>query len=255
MEFNEKFKTYSNTELLRIIDNPDGYQTKAVETAKTIFSDRQLTQEEIKIAKDELEIERQEKLNKEQKKRAVEDKFKNIGKSILENVNPIQNETPTTEKTIKIISLLFGGLFLFLLYREFGMISFMFTDSSGDWDFSIVLYFLPLVVVPTATILFYKRKKFGWLLLTMYLTYSAVSAIGLFILTMNMKPSGFDALDNFFPQTSSTTHLLTFLFFVGTIWAISRENIRTVYSITKQTMVLTISIAAIIVGLGLKTFF
>lgn len=139
MEFAEKFKTYTNTELLRIIDNPDGYQPNAVETAKTIFSDRQLTEEEIKIAKDELEIERQEKSNKEQKKRAVEDKFKNFGKSILDNVNPIQNETPTTEKTIKIISLLFGGLFLFQLYKEFGMISFMFTDSSAGWDFSMVV--------------------------------------------------------------------------------------------------------------------
>jgi hypothetical protein len=255
MEFNEKFKTYSNTELLRIIDNPDGYQPKAVETAKTIFSDRQLTEEEIKIAKDELEIERQEKLIKEQKKRAVEDKFKNIGKSILDNLNPIQNETPTTEKTIRIISLLFGGLFLFQLYREFGMISFMFTDSSIGWDFSIVLYFLPLVVVPTATVLFYKRKKIGWLLLTMFLTYSAVSAIGLFIFTVNMKPSGFEALDGLFPQTSPTTHIMTFLFFAGTIWVISREKIRTVYKITKQTMILTISITAVIVGFGLKTFF
>jgi len=255
MEFNERFKTYSNTDLLRIIDNPDGYQPNAFETAKTIFSDRQLTEEEIKIAKDQLEIERQEKLSKVQKKRAIEDKFKNLGKSILDNVNPIQNETPTTEKTIKIISLIFGGLFLFQLYKEFGMISFMFTDSSSDWDFNMVIYFLPLVVVPTATILYYKRKKNGWLLLTMFLTYSAVLAIGLFILTINMEPSGFAALDNLFPQTSPTTHLLTFLFFAGTIWSISRENMRTVYTISKQTMVLTISITAIIVGLALKTFF
>ena len=255
MEFTEKFKTYSNTELLRIIYNPDSYQPKAVETAKTILSDRQLTEEEIKISKDELEIESQEKLNKEQKKRAVEDKFKNIGKSILDNVNPIQNETPTTEKTIQIISLLFGGLFLFQLYKEFGMICFMFTDSSSDWDFSMVLYFLPLIVVPTATILFYKRTKIGWLLLTMFLTYSAVSAIGLFFLTMNMKSSSFEALDNLFQQTSPSTHILTFLFFAGTIWAVSRENIRTVYTITKKTMILTISITAVIVGLVLKTFF
>ena len=255
MEFNEKFKTYTNTELLRIIDNPDGYQPNAVETAKIIFSDRQLTEEEIKNAKDEFEAERQEKLNKEQKKRLIEDKFKNIGKSILDNVNPIQNETPTTEKTIKIISLIFGGLFLFQLYKDFGMVSFMFTDNSADWDFSMVLYFLPLLVVPTATILFFKRNKFGWLLLTVFLTYSAVSAIGLSILTMNMEPMGTPALDNIFPQTSLTAHLLTFLFFVGTIGAISRDNIRTVYIISKQTMVLTILITAIIVGLGLKTSF
>jgi hypothetical protein len=58
MEFNEKFKTYSNTDLLRVIENPDDYQYQAVETAKIIFSERQLSEKEIKIAKDELEIER-----------------------------------------------------------------------------------------------------------------------------------------------------------------------------------------------------
>lgn len=59
MEFNERFKRYSNTELLRVIDNPDSYQPKAIKVAKELLSDRQLTEEEIKSAKEELEIERQ----------------------------------------------------------------------------------------------------------------------------------------------------------------------------------------------------
>jgi len=90
MEFNEKFKTYSNTDLLRVIENPDDYQYQAVETAKIIFSERQLSEREIKIAKDELEIERQEKSRKEQQKKVVENKVKNVGKSIFDQINPIQ---------------------------------------------------------------------------------------------------------------------------------------------------------------------
>ncbi len=255
MEFTEKFITYSNTELLRIIDNPEDYQPNAVETAKTIFSDRQLTEIEIKIAKKELEDEQQKKLLKEQKKGEIKDKVKNISKTIVDDISPKPKETPPAEKTIMIVSLLFGGIFLFNLYKELGMIRFMFTDSSADWDFSMVLYFLPLIIVPTATILFYKKKKLGWLLLTMFLTYSAISAIVLFVLTINLEHSGVETLDSIFPQTSPTTQFLTFLFFTGTIWAISRENIKTVYSISKQTMVLTISITALIVVIGLKFFF
>ena len=255
MEFDEKFKTYSNTDLLRVIENPNDYQSQAVETAKTIFSDRQLSEMEIKIARDELEFERQEKLSKEQQKRAVENKVKNVGKSIFDHINPIQKETPTSEKTIRIISILFGGLFLFHLYKEFGMLRFMFTDSYAEWDFSMVLYFLPLIVIPTATILFYMRKKIGWLLLTIFLAYSAVSAIGLFILTINMKPSGIGALDNLFPQILPLTYILGFVFFTGIIWVISREKIRTIYSISKWTMILTVAITALIVGLGITTTF
>lgn len=255
MDFNEKFKTYSNAQLLRIIDNPDGYQPKAVETAKTIFSDRQLSEDDIKTAKDELKTERVETQKEEQEKIENQDKLRTFGKTILDNVNPIQKDSPTAEKTIKIISLLFGGLFLFQLYQELGMISFMFTDSSADWDFSMVLYFFSLVVIPTATILFYKRTKFGWLLLTIFLTYSAVSAFEMFILTLKMGPSDVTVFDNIFPQTSPIIYILTFIFFAGTIWAICSENVRRIYSVSKLTMSLTIIATALIVGLGIKSFF
>jgi hypothetical protein len=251
MEFSEKFKTYSNTDLLRVIENPNDYQFQAVETAKTIFSDRQLSEMEIKIAKDELETERQEKSKKEQQKLAVENKIKDVGKSIFDHINPIQKEIPTSEKTIRIISILFGGLFLFQLYKEFGMLRFMFTNNYAEWDFSMALYFLPLIVIPTATILFYLRKKTGWLLLAIFLTYSAISAIGMSILTMNMVPSGIEILDNLFPQILPLTYILGFVFYVGVIWTISRENMRTIYSISKQTMILTVTITALIVGLGI----
>lgn len=255
MEFEEKYKTYSNTELLRVIENPDDYQQIAVETAKTIFSKRLLTEVEIKIAKDELEIERQEKLNKEQEKSENKDKLMNIGKSIIDTVNPIQNNTPTTEKTIKIITLLFGGLFLFQFYKEFWLIRFFFTESSAFSDFSPILFFLPLIILPTALFLFYKRKKNGWFLLTMFLTYSAVNEIGNFIVTINMEPTGIPALDSLIPQTSPITLLIKFLLFSGTVWVLSKENIRTIYTISKQTMILTISITTIIVVFFLKLIF
>ena len=43
MTCNEEYKTYSNTDLLKIIEHPDNYQPQAVDTAKTVFSGRQLT--------------------------------------------------------------------------------------------------------------------------------------------------------------------------------------------------------------------
>ena len=255
MEFDEKFKNYSNSDLLRIIENPNDYQLQAVETAKNIISERQLSEMEIKIAKNELENKKQEKSRKEQQKKEVEDKVKNVGKSIFDQINPIQKKLPSSEKVIRTISILFGGLFLIYLYREFGMLRFMLADSFAEWDFSTVLYFLPLIALPTAVILFYLKKKIGWLLLTIFLTYSAVSAIGSMILALKWKPSGIEALDFLFQPSLPLTYLLGFLFFSGVIWTISRKNIRTIYSISNRTVILTISIVVFIVVLGLKTFF
>jgi len=67
MEFHEKFKTYSNVELVRIIKNSRDYQPKAVETAKTILSGRQLSETEILIAENEVKVEKQQKREKRQK--------------------------------------------------------------------------------------------------------------------------------------------------------------------------------------------
>lgn len=252
MEFNERFKRYSNTELLRVIDNPDSYQSKAIKVAKELLSDRQLTEEEIKSAKEELEMERQKKSDEKLKKRAVENKFRNVAKSMFDNLNPIQKEKPTSEKTIKTISLLFGGLFLFQLYKEFGTIISTLADNPAEWDVSVALFFLPLIVLSIAIILFYKRKKSGWLLLTLFLTYSAIFEIGFFIVMFNIYSSSSIGFNGLLPQNLPIVNLFLFLFFAGTIWAISRKNVRDIYGISKQTMILTISIMAIIVGIGFR---
>lgn len=243
-DFTEKFTTYSNTDLLKIIDSPDDYQPLAVETAKTIFASRQLSDKDIEIATAELDALKQEKEAKDQKKKDLENKMKNVAASVLSMANPIQAETPNSDKIIKIVSIVFGGLFLFRLYKELGMISFMFTDSEAKWDFSMVLYFLPLLIVPTATILFFKRKKIGWTLLAIFLSYSAVGSIGLLIMTLNSEPSIF--LDLLFPQISPETYIMTLLFLAGILWTICKKEIREIYSVDKKFMYGTIGIIAVI---------
>lgn len=246
--FTEKFKTYSNAELLKIIENAVDYQPLAVETAKTIVSSRQLTNEDIEDAKAELESQRQAKEVHAQKVKNVENKVKNIAESILETINPIQTETPTTDKIIKIISIVFGGLFLLQLYKEFSMLSYMFSVRA-DWDFSMVLYYIPLLFLPTAAYLFYKRTKIGWILLSIYLTYSAVTSISLFFLALNREPSGIPALDSLYPTTSSSKYVLTLIFFGATLWFICNSKMRDVYRIDKKTMITILVLIASIAGL------
>lgn len=250
MDFAKTFKDYSNTDLLKIIHSPNEYQPKAVETAKTIFASRQLSEEEIEIARAEFAIQQKDKEAKDQKKNNIENKVKNIGTSLLNNVNPIQTKTATAEKLIKIISIVFCGLFIFQLYKEFGMINFMFTNSGAMWDFSMVLYFLPFLVIPIATFLFFKRKKIGWTLLVIYSTYSAISSFGLFIMTINMEHSSVP-LDSIFPPTSPITHILTLAFWSGILWTISKLNIREIYTVDRKYMVMTIGIIGTLTALGM----
>lgn len=253
MEFGEKFKSYSNTDLLRIIENPDDYQSQAVEAAKTVFSERQLSEMEIKTAKDELELENQENARKERQKQTEKEKVNKIGDAIFQQINPVQTETPTSGRTIKAISLFLAGLFLFQLYIKYGMIKFLFTSSYAKWDFSVVLDFFPLLIIPLAAILFYARKKTGWFLLTIFLTFTAVSAIGGFILALKMNQSGWVSLVG--PHISPSISILSFTFYAGLVWTICREKIRSIYSVSQRSMVLTVILTASIVGTGIIALF
>jgi len=107
-------------------------------------------------------------------------------------------------------------------------------------------YFLPLILLPTATILFGLRKKSGWVLMASYLTYSVICTFVLTIMTWNMKSIGIPALDNLFPQTSLTTKTLTTLFFGGTLWVLTKAEIKKQYEINKQTLIKTIGIAILL---------
>lgn len=255
MEFTERYKTYNNTELLRITRNPETYQAKAVETAQKILSERQLTQDELNVAEVALKKERLEKERKEQQKRALAQKWKEIGKKMLANLHPIKKEPPTTRNIINTISLLLAVYFLYQLYLESGLISFMFTDRSANWDLSMVFYFLPLLVLLSATILFFKRIKLGWLLIAVFFTYSAVSAVALFIITIWTKERGIPDLLTTVPSSSPHQYIIALLLFAGCIWLVGKENIRRVYGISKQTMIITISITAVIISIVIVSLY
>lgn len=46
----ERYKTYTNTALLEIIGNPGDYQVQAVDAAKAVLSERELSEVELNLA-------------------------------------------------------------------------------------------------------------------------------------------------------------------------------------------------------------
>ncbi|MBL7705180.1 MAG: hypothetical protein JNM21_06480 [Taibaiella sp.] len=235
MEFSEKFKTFSNAELLNILSNPHRYQEKALNTAKEILDNRSLSEEEMRIAKEELEAVQRKQLQKEERKKEIERKIKGIGQTIADNLNPVQKEALTTEKIIKTVSVTCFILCLFYLYNEFDMIRFMLSDSTAHWDLPTMASFLPLIILLIASILFYKRKKAGWLLLKIFLSYSLVSGIASIVFAIKWNWPIY-------------TLLCTILVFTGLIYTINRKNVRAFFSINKQDSILAFSITAIITG-------
>jgi len=231
MELARKFNTYSNADLLRIIESCDDYQPRAVEIAKAILASRQLSEKEIQIAKEELDVQKRQQEEKSNSKWNLEKEIKNKGALILNNLNPIQMQAPDTAKTINIISLVFCLISLYEFYKQSEIIRYIYNYSFPNRDFDMVLYFLPIFVLPVITILFYKRKKSGWILLAIYLAFSALSSIWLFISAMNTISSTHSVFDHSFPQQPPITQLVGFVITSGILWRICKQDIREIYRI------------------------
>ncbi|MCB9195067.1 MAG: hypothetical protein H6600_09415 [Flavobacteriales bacterium] len=253
-EFIERYKTYSNSDLLKVIEKQSDYQAKAVEAAKSEIQERNLSDQEFQEAKNVLKNEREERKKLNDKKALIEQKVKAIGSTFFDTINPIQKSAPSAEKLIRLITIVFGLIPIVRWYNEFGLITSILTDDKGGWDLSIVEYFLPLILLPAAIILFWLRKKSGWILMASYLTYSTISTIGLTIMTWNMQPSRIASIDNLFPQTSPITLMMTALFFGGTLWILTKKEIKELYEINKQTLITTFSISGILTMLFITLF-
>lgn len=253
-KFSEQYKTFSNSDLFRVIEKQSDYQEEAVEAAKIEINHRNLSEQEKTEANSELEAERQERQKHNEKRAEVEQKVKTLGISIFETINPVQKTIPTAERLIRLITLFFGLIAIFKWYNQFGLIIFMLADNSEGWDLSMVEFFLPLILLPVTIILFWLRKRSGWILMASYVTYSAISAIGLIIMTWNMDPIGVPALESLFPQTSLITQIFTLLFFSGTLWVLTKKEIKIHFNINRLIVIATIAIVTVLTFLFIAPF-
>ncbi|MES2590770.1 MAG: hypothetical protein V4608_02710 [Bacteroidota bacterium] len=253
--FEDRYKTISNSDLLKILDTPTDYQPLAVEAAKSEFARRQLSETEIETVKASLAIQREEMEARSKKKKNIENKVKDLGASVIDNINPIQTTTRTTEKTILILCIVLGGLSIKKFYNEFGMLQFMFTDSEAKWNVSMLLYFFPLVILPLGTFLFWKRKKIGWTLLAIYLSYVSIGSIISFIVESNSTPSSFSALENLVPKTFPLVFIWSLIFNGGMLWVICKDNIREALNINKRKIFVAIGTSIALTALTMVGIF
>jgi hypothetical protein len=241
-EFTELYKKLSNTELLKLISESEKYNPIAVETANNEIESRKLSEQDLKQAQSEIYAQKEKKNLEIEKRKRQEEKLKKSASILFDTFNPIQNGIQTPEKTIRFITLVLAVLSIYGIIKEFGMLKYMFTDGIRKWDIGMIEYLYPLILLPLGTFLFWKRKKSGWILLSIFLTYSAISAIGLFFMNLGREPSGIPALESLFPKVPPITYIITLVFFGGTLWLICKENIRHIYRASKQTMFLTLGL-------------
>ena len=243
-EFGKYYKTISNAELLSTLENPSDYQMAAIEAARNEFLARQLSDEELKEAREILNANQSKKEKQKQKIKNIEDGIRTTGLNFIETLNPIQSEAPSTEKTIKLIVIVFSGLFLYRFLKDFNM-HISFVKDLPRFPFTSMLYLLPLIVLPIALFTFWKKMSIGWTLFTICATFSAIAILWLLIQSFLWQPSGIAAVDNIFGSSPILTLIIQLLFYLGTFYLVCKRDIRNVFLIGENKMIATIVITAV----------
>jgi hypothetical protein len=230
--FTKRYRTWDNAELLDIIESSHEYQPLAVEAARLEIYNRQLTDEQIADAKSEHAKKQQTRISKEPKIIDIKNKVKSVGSSLVETFNPVQKERLTTSRSINLLSMFLGGLFIYQLLLNLDLLKFMLTSEDGKWDLSMAICFFPLIILPIAAILLWFRKKIGWTLAVIYFSYIIASTFSFF----------FKDLASLGVKTGMSIYILTIGIYGGALWQICKKPIRDTFNVERRAMFITIGI-------------
>jgi hypothetical protein len=229
--FSEYYKTISNAELLAILDTPEDYQPDAIEAARFELMNRQLTEVEI-IEANQINLSIQEKkVNQYEKEAAIKNKVKNTWTIFIETLNPIQTGIQTAEKIIRFILVVYGLYYLYFLITTYPALPGFFRDLTLS-PLGGFLELLPFWVWPLALLLFWKRKRAGWIMFTFYLGLTSLFIITeLISLTIGNQPKYevFEEYTN--PPISS---LIQLLMLAATFYMLCKPLIRNEFSVNKD---------------------
>jgi hypothetical protein len=225
----------------------------AVEAARLELSKRTIGEDEIQSIKDEISQKTIKIEERHKQVKRLEDKAKAIRTEIYKTVSPIQKEPQTIDRKINLIVIVFALLAVYQLFREFGMIKFMFTDSLAKWDFSMLLYFIPIIILPIGVFQFWRRLRVGWILMSIVLIYHTFNALAVFLLTWKWNKEQYTneystgefqiklrEIDNLFSQPNPIIYFLVVIFYGGTLWVLNSKDIRAVYKIDDKARLFTI---------------
>ncbi len=235
MDFYDKFKNFSNEHLLEIIENPNDYQPKAVQTATAVIQSRNLSQEEIEAANQENELKRSELENEKRRKKEQIQLIRNKLSVLINNFRPYSDSELSPNKINKYLVVVLIVYVLFQLYQIGALFINMFQYNL--LDYISVLFVLPTLYLCVCIFLLFRQNKYGWHLLSFFGIYHII-----FCLYSYLKFSGI--YSGFF-QISQGDLFSAFFLWCCIIYTLNTKSIVELYQLSKENRLTSVSISLI----------
>lgn len=223
--FTELYKTLSNKDLLKVLHAPTDYQAEAVEAAKAEIDSRSLTEEQVAHVMDELFAERAQRVLEDQRALAMDQKFNSLVTRVVRFIHPNLPTDSPEDRVIKRMSLLFSGLALYHGYHDVQFLGLLLTPDLSGLDFSFLYALASCLFLPIATVLFWLRRKLGWIMMTTFITYSLSSFLAYIIMSYAQDDSQLSFFDGRYFQRHSIWYFLTPFLFGGALWIVNMRSL------------------------------
>lgn len=251
MNLEEKYREYSNKQLLEVIVKAKDYQPEAVEIARLLLSERNISNEEREKIHHDLETEQKIQEEKELKIRKTEEKLINQLILTLKKFNPLNKEEPSESRIVKLITLVFGLIYLSQLYNDFPILISLFTDPPKRFEWEIIFFLIGIVYLPISLYYFYKLKKSGWVLVSLYMMFSFLLVLNLYMWTWGRSST--DLFYNYSPKMHDSTFIFTSFFYLGTLYLLLKKQIIELFSVDLKTKNYTLAFG--VIGLLVVLYF
>lgn len=252
-DFHDKYKDYSNIELLKIVRRPTEYQVAAVDAATQILSAREIIHSDLE------QVDRYfHEIDTETKRKT--DKINSYKEKTADFFEPVLNPTKEVkpQKWLIILLLFIGLQYLWTLYiniidfikfimyvidcKSYGFDSTTGTVSSWtcfSTQFNPFIFFqiLTLIYVPIIFYLLFKRKRWGWILLFADNLFGLISTVSQSYIFFKYQQYHHGDTFSFFSQ------ILIKGLFVFFLW---RNYISDFFSVTKETKKKTVIVTTIV---------
>lgn len=242
-EFSERYKHLSSVELMKIIEDPQAYQPEAVDAARFVLDSRALGEGDLQTIRHKLEQERIKEQALIQRTQDAKFRLTQLVSTVLNNINPAERNASTAEKLINLIAIIYGTYVLYFSVINAWIFSFIIKENKALFETDFIVLVLPLILLAPALVLFYMKKKVGWIMLICYFLYSFSTLMLKFLLQFFEDSNLFEPYSRFQPM-----RFLTIVLYAVTLWYLYKTDVRNAVSVDMNTTIFVTGLILSLIG-------
>lgn len=229
----EKYHDFSTHQLLLILEEAEDYRPEAIEAVNTVLAGRQITPEQQAYAQEKAEEIRTERERPVERITSIRQLLGAVFQRLIDFTNPIHEEPISLKRQIIMIACLYSLFALQFIWSWGPNFQFLKEYPAALIEIGFLIDMIPSVLVPIAVILFWIRKKAGWLLLNCYTAYFLISNIFTLGYFATYEPA-YTIGPNLLPLRPPILPILIQTILAAVLlWLMNKESFRAAFSVKK----------------------